>query len=405
MRPDLVVHGISTLLTMDAASGAGALGRLNDAAVAFVDGRVAWVGPSSDAPAADQRIDGSGTVGVPGLVDCHTHAVWAGSRADEWEQRLAGADYTAILERGGGILSTVRATRAAAEDELVELARRRLAGMAARGVTTVEVKSGYGLDPISEPKLLRAAREAGRRAGVRVFTTWLGAHTVPAEHRADRSAYLRELIDVQLPRVVGLADFADVYVDKGAFTLEEGRAILSAARAAGLGVRIHAEQVVFTGSAAMAAALGALSADHLERIDDDGIAAMAKAGTVAVLAPAAMLYLKDTPPPVAKLRAAGVRFAVATDLNPGTSPIHDLWASATLACVTMGLTVEEALLGITAVAGKALGREDLGVLRPGSAGDLVLVEPPAGEPCVPGALLQHLGGTTIRRVVRDGRAV
>jgi len=350
-------------------------------------------------------VDGSGCVGLPGLVDCHTHAVWAGSRAEEFKRRLAGERYTDILEAGGGILSTVRATRAADLEALATLCASRLQKMRRRGVTTVEVKSGYGLAPEAEERLLRAAREAGRRAGIRVLTTFLGAHAVPAEHRDDRAGYLREVIEDQLPRVAELADFVDVYVDQGAFTVEEGRAVLEAGQQYGLGLRVHAEQVAHTGAAAMAAALGATSADHLERIDAAGIEALAAHGMVAVLLPGAMLYLRDAAPPVARLRAAGVPMAVATDLNPGTSPVDDLWTCATLASVTMGLTVEEALLGITANAGRALGRPDLGVLRPGAAGDMVLVETPPGEPTDPEALIQYLGPPSIRAVIHRGRIV
>jgi imidazolonepropionase len=379
--------------------------RILDGAVAFDAGRVTWVGPSEEAPPGEVTMDGSGCVGLPGLVDCHTHAVWAGSRADEFGRRLAGERYTDILEAGGGILSTVRATRAADAEALAALGGERLQRMRSRGVTTVEVKSGYGLSPEAEERMLHAAREAGRRAGVRVLTTFLGAHAIPAEHRHDRAGYLREVIEEQLPRVAGLADFVDVYVDEGAFTVEEGRAVLEAGRRHGLGVRVHAEQVAHTGAAAMASALGATSADHLERIDDAGIAALAAHGTVAVLLPGAMLYLRDSAPPVDRLRAAGVPMAVATDLNPGTSPVDDLWTCATLACITMGLTVDEALLGITANAGLALGRPDLGVLRPGAAGDMVLVETAPGEPTGPDALIQYLGAPKIRAVIHRGQVV
>jgi len=402
---DLVVRGINTVLTMVVGDDRSRSARRFDAAVAFDGGRVQWVGASAEAPAADTVVDGSGCVGLPGLVDCHTHAVWAGSRADEFQRRLAGERYTDILAAGGGILSTVRATRAADLETLVTLCAARLQKMRRRGVTTVEVKSGYGLSPEAEERMLRAAREAGRRAGVRVLTTFLGAHAVPAEHRRDRAAYVHEVIHDQLPRVAALADFVDVYVDEGAFTVEEGRAVLEAGLRQGLRPRVHAEQVAHTGAAAMAAALGATSADHLERIDDTGIAALAARGTVAVLLPGAMLYLRDSAPPVARLRAAGVPMAVATDLNPGTSPVDDLWTCATLASVTMGLTVDEALLGITANAALALGRPDLGVLRPGAAGDMVLVEVPPGETPGPEALVQYLGPPTVRAVIHRGKVV
>jgi imidazolonepropionase len=394
-RPSsIAVRDVDVLLTMQ---GDG-LGELRDGAVLFEDGRVAWVGPSSEAPPADEIVSGRGCVGLPGLVDCHTHAVWAGSRADEFLRRLRGESYTAILEGGGGILSTVRATRAASEDTLAALAGDRLARLKARGVTTVEVKSGYGLSPEHERKILVAARRAGELAGVRVVRTFLGAHTVPAEHRADRAAYVRQVIEEQLPICAPEADAIDVYVDRGAFTVEEGEAILRAGKILGLAVRVHAEQVAFTGAAAMAAGLGASSADHLERIDDAGIAALAAAGAVAVLLPGAMLYLRDPSPPVARLRAAGVPFAVATDLNPGTSPVWDPWACATLACVTMGLTVEEALRGITVVAARALGLTDVGRLAPGMTGGLALVRPPPGAEPSAAALVQNLGGADVRLV-------
>jgi imidazolonepropionase len=404
MRLDLLVHGIDLLLTMDPRRG-DALGSVAGGSIGFVDDKVAWIGPAAEAPDSDWAIDGSGCIGLPGLVDCHTHAVWAGTRSDEFRRRLAGATYTEILEAGGGILSTVRATRAATTETLADLATARLVRFLDQGVTTVEVKSGYGLDAATEPRLLRAAIQAGERAGVRVIPTFLGAHAIPPEHRSDRAAYVRDVIEVQLPAVRGIAAFADVYIDRGAFTVDEGRAILTAAKAAGLGVRVHAEQIAFTGAARMAAELGATSADHLERIDDDGIAALARAGTVAVLLPGAMLYLRDEPPPVGRLRAAGVAMAVATDLNPGSSPVDSLLTCATLACVTMGLSVDEALRGITVNAGRALGRPDLGMLAVGGPGDLALLAPPPGEPCTAAALVQHLAHPSAHVVIRDGMMV
>lgn len=400
MSANLSVRNIERLCTLNGPPS-DPIGVVEGAAVVWEDGRIVWVGPDESAPTARVEIDGAGAVGLPGLVDAHTHLVWAGSRSQEFEARLAGATYSEILEAGGGILSTVAATRAATEDELVELATARLRAALARGVTTVEVKSGYGLEPATEVRMLRAARRAGERAGVRVLTTFLGAHTVPAELRGDRERYVRQVIEEQLPLAAPHADFADVYVDRGAFTVEEGRRILAAAREHGLTPRVHAEQVERTGAAAMAAALGATSADHLERLDDAGVAAMAAAGTVAVLLPGAMLYLHDPPPPVAALREAGVPLAVATDLNPGSSPVADLWVCATLSCLTMGLTVPEALRGVTAAGGLALGRPDLGVVRPG-ARDLVLVPPPPGEPAHEASLIQHLGGHRARLVVVDG---
>ncbi len=386
---------IDLLMTMDATSGDGVLGVVRDAAIVRDGARIVYAGPDAGAPAAAIERDASGCVALPGLVDPHTHSVWAGSRSAEFRERLAGATYAEILERGGGILSTVAATRAASEEALTEWAARRLARMAARGVAVVEVKSGYGLTPADEARMLRVAVAAGDRAGVAVVPTFLGAHTVPAEHRARRDAYVAQIIEEQLPAVVGVARFVDAYVDRGAFTLEEGVAVLAAGRALGLGVRVHAEQVAYTGIAEAAARLGARSADHLERLDAAGAAAMGEAGTIAVLLPGAMLYLRDTAPPIGLLRAHGVRMAVGTDLNPGSSPVDDLWTCATLACVTMGLTVEEALLGITAVAADSLDLPEHGRIRVGGPASALLVRPPPGEPADPGVLIQHLGGPEV----------
>ncbi len=403
MDPTLLVRHIDCLLTMDPAVGDGPLGVLHDAAVAFAGDSVAWIGPDRAAPSAPRTVDARGCVVMPGLVDCHTHAVWAGSRASEFRERLTGVPYSEILERGGGILSTVRATRDASAAQLVDACAARLAAMRARGTTTVEVKSGYGLEVATEVRLLQAARAGARRAGVRVKTTFLGAHAIPPEHRADRAAYVHEVIEHQLPAAAPHADFIDAYIDRGAFTLDEGQRILAAGRSHGLGVRVHAEQVDHTGAAAMAARLGARSADHLEQLDAAGVQAMAASGTVAVLLPGAMLYLGDPPPPVGALREAGVPMAIATDLNPGSSPVADLWTCATLACVTMKTTVEEALRGITAVAADALGAPDRGRLRVGGPADCVVVEPPAGEAPAPEALVQFLGGARPRAVFVGGQ--
>ncbi len=370
-----------------------------DVSVLLEGDRVAWVGPTADAPpAVDEVIDARGAMLLPGLVDPHTHTVYAGSRAGDFARRLAGESYTAILEAGGGIHSTVRAVQAASEAELTALAVARLSAMLDRGVTTVEITSGYGLTPHDEAKMLRAARAAGTASGVEVVTTFLGAHARPA----GRPDYVDEVVEAQLDACRDLADGIDVYCDRGAFTLEEARRVLEAGRAAGLTLRIHAEQVAHTGAAKLAAELGALSADHLEQLDAEGISAMARAGTVAVLLPGAMLYLKDPPPPVAALRAAGVRMAIGTDLNPGSSPVRDLWTCATLACLTMGLTVDEALTGVTAHAADALGRRDLGRIEVGAQADLVLVRPPPGEPADLRVLVQYLGGPQATAVWKRG---
>jgi imidazolonepropionase len=398
MRAELLVSKVSCLITCDPAREG--LGEIVDGSVAFSGGRVSWVGPAAHAPDADAVIDGAGLIGLPGLVDPHTHAIWGGSRADEFRRRLAGERYTAILEAGGGILSTVAATRAADEDALIRHARARLQGFLARGVTTVEIKSGYGLCPEVEARMLRAARALGDT--VRVVPTFLGAHAIPAEHRSRRDAYVRQILEEQLPSCAPLAEAVDVYCDVGAFSLDESVAILEAGRALGLRVRAHAEQVAYTGIAAAAARLGATCVDHLERLDDAGVAALAEHGTVAVLLPGAQLYLRDVTPPVAALRAAGVPLAVGTDLNPGSSPVHDLWAAATLACVLQGLSVEEAVLGITRNAGRALGRPELGWLGAGSAGDMALFAPPPGEPAQVATLVQQLGLPRAVAVIREG---
>lgn len=398
MRADLLVHDLARLYTC--APDAPELGALEGASVAFLEGEVAWVGPAAHAPDADEVLDGSGLIGLPGLVDPHTHAVWAGSRADEFRRRLAGVPYSEILEAGGGILSTVRATRAASREDLAAAGRARLAGLRSHGVTTVEVKSGYGLDPDTEVRLLQAAWDCNDT--VRVVPTFLGAHAIPPEWRHDRAAYVAQVIEQQLPRCAPLADFIDVYCDRGAFTVAETEAILSAGKALGLGLKCHAEQVAFTGAAAAAAGLGATSVEHLERVDEAGIAALAAAGTVAVLLPGAQLYLRDSAPPVAALREAGVPLALGTDLNPGSSPVHDPWAVATLACILQGFTIEEAVLGLTRVAGLALGRPELGWVGPGSIGDLALFAPPPGEPATVASLVQHLGAHRAVAVIRDG---
>lgn len=401
MRAELLVHDISRLYTC--APGVDDLGALDGAAIAFSDKKVVYLGPSAHAPDADQTIDGRGLIGLPGLVDPHTHAVWAGSRADEHRRRLAGATYTEILEAGGGILSTVAATRATDEAALAALARARLRRFLARGVTTVEIKGGYGLAPEPEARMLSAA--AACADVVRVVPTFLGAHAIPADYRHRRDAYVRQILDEQLPRCAPLAEAVDVYCDVGAFTLDEAIAILEAGKALGLKPRVHAEQIAYTGVAEAAARLGATCADHLERLDEAGVAALAAHGTVAVLLPGAQLYLRDTSPPVAALRAAGVPMAIGTDLNPGSSPVHDLWACATLATLLQRLTVEEAVLGVTRHAGAALGRPELGWLGLTSVADLALFAPPPGEPAQVAGLVQNLGFPRAHTVIRDGRVV
>ncbi len=356
-------------------------GAINDATIGVQDGRIAWLGPRAALPgeAASLARDVRGLDGAwvtPGLIDCHTHLVFGGNRAVEWERRLNGATYEEIANAGGGILSTVRATRAASVEALVASAADRLAAMTAQGVTTIEIKSGYGLDLESELNMLRAATRLADTGRVRVSRTLLAAHAVPPEYRDNREAYVELITRHIIPAAVneGLADAVDAYCETIGFTPAEVDRIFTAARSHGLKVKLHAEQLSDQGGAALAASHGALSADHLEHLTDAGVAAMAAAGTVAVLLPGAFYFLRDpSPPPVAKLREAGVAMAVATDCNPGTSPLTSPLLAMNMACTLFRLTPEEALAGFTRHAARALGlQEETGVLEPGKAADLAI---------------------------------
>lgn len=353
-------------------------GAIEDAALVVTDSRIAWVGPRADLPSVDaaetDRLDGRWV--TPGLIDCHTHLVFGGDRSGEFEQRLQGATYEEIARAGGGIVSSVKATRAASEDELFASAMSRLEGLKATGVTTVEIKSGYGLDRETELKMLRVARRIGREGGVRVRTSYLGLHAVPPEHRADRAAYVDLAIDDILPaaHAEGLVDMVDAYCEPIAFTTDEVSRLFDKARALGLPVKLHADQLSNGGGAALAARYGALSADHIEHTTEEGVAAMAAAGVVAVLLPGAFLMLRETQaPPIDLLRRHGVRMAVATDCNPGTSPVAAMTAALNLACVQFRLTPEEALAGATREAARALGMlAEVGTIEAGKAADLAV---------------------------------
>jgi imidazolonepropionase len=351
-------------------------GAIEDAAVVIADGRIAWIGPRVDLPPVQaettERLDGRWL--TPGLIDCHTHLVFGGDRSGEFEQRLGGATYEEIARAGGGIVASVQATRSASEDALFASAMARLEGLKATGVTTVEIKSGYGLDMDSELKMLRVARRIGREGGVRVRTTYLGLHAVPPEYLEDRSAYVDKAIDDILPaaHAEGLVDAVDAYCEPIAFSREEVSRLFDRARALGLPVKLHADQLSNGGGAELAARYRALSADHIEYATDAGVAAMAQAGVVAVLLPGAFLMLRETQaPPVALLRAHGVQMAVATDCNPGTSPVVSMTDALNLACVQFRLTPEEALAGATREAARALGLLDqTGLLQAGRMADL-----------------------------------
>ncbi len=355
------------------------LGLIPDGAVGAKDGRIVFAGPLSDLPPdadAAELIELEDRLVTPGLIDCHTHLVFAGDRADEFEQRMAGASYEAIAEAGGGILSTVRATRAASEEALVASALQRLDRLIAEGVTTIEVKSGYGLELNAELKMLRVARQLGRERPVEVVTSLLGAHALPPEYAGDRAGYVALVVGAMIPQTVeaGLVDMVDAFCEALAFSPDEVRRVFAAARAAGLPVRLHADQRTAGGGAKLAAELGALCADHLEWTDDAGAAAMARAGTTAVLLPGAFYALRDQQrPPVGLFRSHGVGMAVATDCNPGSSPLVSILTAMNMAVILFGLTVEEAVAGVTLHAARALGRQDsIGSLEVGKQADLAI---------------------------------
>ena len=354
-------------------------------AVAVAEGRIAWAGPQADLPsgfAGAERVSLEGRLLTPALIDCHTHLVHGGHRAREFALRLEGASYEQIAREGGGIVSTVRATRAASEEDLVAQALPRLDALLAEGVATVEIKSGYGLDVEAELRMLRAARRLAALRPVGVTTTFLGAHAVPPEYAGRADAYLDEvaLPALRAAHAEGLVDAVDAFCEGIAFSPAQVARVFAAARALGLPVKLHAEQLSNLGGAALAARHGALSADHLEHLDAEGVAAMAAAGTVAVLLPGAFYALRETVvPPVAALRAAGVPMAVATDCNPGTSPMTSLLLAMNMACTFFRLTPAEALAGVTVHAARALGLSDHGAIAPGMRADLAAwdVEEPA----------------------------
>jgi len=386
----LLVRGIGQILTMDekaAEAGCGPaekeLGLVRDAAMVVQEGDVTWVGKERDLPGDVRKdvvevFDAGGRVVMPGLVDCHTHLVFAGTRAGEFEMRSQGATYEEIARQGGGIASTVAATRTAHADELFTAGLARLDRFLAWGVTTVEAKSGYGLDTESELKLLRVVRSLSGRHPVEVVSTFLGAHVVPPEHRADRGRYLDILCSEMIPAVAGegLAVFCDVFCEDGAFTVEESRRILVAGKEHGLVPKIHAEQLSRSGGALLAAELGCASADHLDFAEAEDAHAMAVAGVTAVLLPGATLFTGKKRFPDARLfSAAGATVALSTDFNPGSSHTQNLWLMGTLGCVYMGMRPSAALRAMTAGGATALGLANrLGTLAPGKAADFLLLE-------------------------------
>ena len=362
------------------------LGIVEKGAVAIRDGRIAFAGPEADLPSELGKIaatDCDGRWITPGLVDCHTHLVYAGNRAHEFELRLRGASYEEIARAGGGIVSTVKHSREADQAELVRQTLPRLDALIAEGVTTVEVKSGYGLDLENETKALRAARQLGHERSVTIRTTFLGAHALPAEAKGDKRAYIDVIVSEMLPAVVkeNLADAVDAFCEGIAFSPEEVSRVFEAAAAYNLPVKLHADQLSNLRGAMLAAKFKALSADHLEHTDEAGVAAMAKAGTVAVLLPGAFYFMRDTrQPPIALFRQYNVPMAVSTDSNPGTSPLTSLLMSMNLAATLFRLSVDECIAGVTREAAKALGlSSEIGTLEAGKSADLAIwnIERPA----------------------------
>jgi len=377
-------------------------GLIEDGAVLVENGLIAWAGSAKDAPKGD-RIDCGGRLLTPGLIDCHTHIVYGGNRAHEFEKRLNGVSYAEIAKAGGGIVSTVRATREARDEQLLKSAATRLQSLLAEGVTTIEIKSGYGLDVETELKMLRTARKLGATYPVDVVTSFLGAHAFPPEYRDDHAAYVDLVCNQSLPAAARekLADAVDGFCEGIAFSVEDMDRVFTVAQKLGLPIKLHAEQLSNLGGAILAARYGALSVDHIEYLDEAGVAAIAKSGTVAVLLPGAFYYLREKQhPPLAALRAHKVPIAIATDLNPGSSPVHSLLATMNMACVLFGLTPEEALRGVTANAARALGFTDRGVIAAGLRADFVLwnVERP-------GDLAYPLGFNPCAAVIRKGETV
>lgn len=373
MRCDTLWHN-ANLMTLDDASGG--LGIIRDGVVAANDGRIVHVGPAAQAPAfeAGERIDCNGRWISPGLIDCHTHLVYAGNRAGEFEQRLQGVSYAEIARAGGGIVSTVKATRAADDAALAQASLPRLDAMLAEGITTIEIKSGYGLSLADERKQLRVARQLGELRRVEVVPTFLGAHAVPPSHEAQ--AYINEVCAVMIPAIAaeGLAEAVDIFCENIAFSTAQAQQVFEAARQHGLAVKIHAEQLSNQHGAELAARHGALSADHIEFLDEAGIAAMRTAGTVAVLLPGAYYFTRETQlPPIQQLRDAGVPIALATDSNPGTSPLTSPLLTMNMGATLFRLTVDECIAGFTREAARALGRsERLGRLAAGMDCDLAI---------------------------------
>jgi imidazolonepropionase len=380
-----LLHNIAQLVTCRAEAGQGEIHPISNGAVVWEEGVILWVGEERSLPAAYQsptaeRLDAGGGLVIPGLIDCHTHLAFAGWRAEEFVQRIRGRSYIDIARSGGGIAETVRLTRSADEAQLSRRAAGFLAEMLALGVTTVECKSGYGLSEDAELKLLRVYRRLSGEQPIRLVPTFLGAHVIPSEFSSNRAGYLDLLTGRLIPTIARekLAVCCDVFVEASAFTVAEARRILRAGQEAGLAPKLHADQLTDSGGAELAGEIGALSADHLECVSDRGIAALARAGVVAVSLPFASLFLGQPPMPARRLIEAGVAVAVATDFNPGTAPSYHLPLALTLACTLQRMTPAESLKGATIYAARALGLDsEVGSLEPGKAADFVLIDAPS----------------------------
>lgn len=378
-----VLRNIAQLATCPADAAQQDAGLINDAALVFEGHQVIWAGPESELPgsfAGHESIDCGQRLVIPGLIDCHTHLCFGGWRGDEFEMRLRGHSYQDIAAAGGGIQSTVEATRSGSANELLEKARHSLEGMLDLGITTVECKSGYGLEQAAEIKQLQVYRQLDELQPVDLVPTFLGAHMVPVEFAQDREGYIRLLCEVLIPEVCekGLARFCDVFVEQGAFSQSEAATILRTADQAGLGLKVHADQLSNGGGAKLAATMGAVSAEHLEYTDPDGIKALARAGTVAVSLPLASFYLCEPYMPARDMLDAGVRVAIATDFNPGSAPSYHLPLAMTMACLNQKMTPQEVLMGATTVAARAISAEkSTGSLLPGFAADITIIDAPS----------------------------
>ncbi|NNG16164.1 MAG: imidazolonepropionase [Gemmatimonadales bacterium] len=398
-----ILRNIGTLATCRADGAQGDIHSIHDAALVWEEGRIVWMGPEAELPALDdarESWDAGGRLVIPGLIDCHTHLAFGGWRAGEFEQRLLGESYQDIARAGGGIAATVEATRAVSEEALSERCVDFLHAMLRLGVTTVECKSGYGLNTENELKILRAYRRVSAMQPVRLVATLLGAHVVPKEWKADRRRYVDLVIEEMIPAVAAenLAEFCDVFVEDTAFTVDEARRILGAGSAVGLKPKLHADQLAPGGGAELAAEVRAVSADHLEHASEAGLTEMARAGTVAVALPLATLYLRQSPMAARRFVDAHVPVAVATDFNPGSAPSYDMHLALLLACTFLGLTPSEALKGATVHAARAVGRErDIGSVEPGKAADFAVIDAPDVT-----HWMYHFRPDTCRMTVVDG---